>query len=147
MRQLKARAKRGWTLIRRHVREEAMKKKNKSSMQWSMLQHTMKQMKNMDSAREDLYRKYLNPRNPRSWAEGLTSIPPNFFTKRGVHLQSRDDDTHSVATTKSLKHPLMSSTRDSFNHHLVSQSRDHLKSSTTRSLHSFPTRRVTQRAV
>lgn len=93
---IRLKARRAWALIRRHIREEAMnKKQNKSNLQWGMLQQTLKNMKNMDAARGDLYNKYLNPSNPRGWTEGIKSIPPGFFAKHSKDFMRTSSNVKS----------------------------------------------------
>ena len=74
-------ARRAWALVRRHIREQAMEKQNKSSLQWSMLKQTLKNMSNMEAGRETLYKKYLDPQKPRVWTEGIKSIPNDFWAR------------------------------------------------------------------
>ncbi|KAL4236517.1 hypothetical protein ACF0H5_004903 [Mactra antiquata] len=52
-------AKRGWKVLKRGVNETVMEHKLQSTkLNWSMLQHTLKQMTNTERARQDLYERY-----------------------------------------------------------------------------------------
>lgn len=94
---LKLKARRGWDIIRRYIREQTLKKrKKKSNLQWNTVHYALKQSANMDSAREELYSRYLNPPNPRSWTEGIRSIPPGFFNKRS----NRETENKPEVSTK-----------------------------------------------
>jgi hypothetical protein len=52
-------AKRGWKILKREVNETAMEQKIQSTkLNWTMLQHTLKQMSNVERTRQDLYERY-----------------------------------------------------------------------------------------
>ncbi|KAH3693316.1 hypothetical protein DPMN_192720 [Dreissena polymorpha] len=56
---IQATAKRGWTVLKRQVNENVMEQKTQTQkLNWLMLQHTLKQMSNMERARQDLYERY-----------------------------------------------------------------------------------------
>ena len=52
-------AKRGWKILKRQVQDTAMEHKcQPTKLNWAMLQHTVKQMTNVDRTRQDLYERY-----------------------------------------------------------------------------------------
>lgn len=52
-------AKRGWKILKREVNETVMEQKTQSTkLNWTMLQHTLKQMSNTEKTRQDLYERY-----------------------------------------------------------------------------------------
>lgn len=52
-------AKRGWKVLKREVNETVMEHKvQPTKLNWSMLQHTLKQMTNTEKTRQDLYERY-----------------------------------------------------------------------------------------
>lgn len=52
-------AKRGWKILKRQVQDTAMEQKCQSTkLNWAMLQHTVKQMSNVERTRQDLYERY-----------------------------------------------------------------------------------------
>lgn len=52
-------AKRGWRMLKRQVNENVMEQKTQSTkLNWTMLQHTLKQMTNVERTRQDLYERY-----------------------------------------------------------------------------------------
>ena len=62
-----------WAILRRHVKEMIMKRRNQKNQGWNFLRHTIKQMTDMERAREELYEKYLH--NPDQWIAGLINAP------------------------------------------------------------------------
>ena len=90
---LRVKARRAWALVKRSIREKAIAKHNRSNMQWSMLNHTIKNISNKNAGRQTLYDKYLNPKKPRMWAEGIKSIPTDFFSRNAKKIQQRIEET------------------------------------------------------
>ena len=57
---LKLAARRGWNKIRRNIQEAQMQRKNsEANMGWRFLQATLRNMTDMERARQDLYKRYL----------------------------------------------------------------------------------------
>lgn len=55
----KVAAKRGWKIVKRDVNETTMEQNTQSTkLNWTMLQHTLKQMSNVSKTRQDLYERY-----------------------------------------------------------------------------------------
>lgn len=52
-------AKRGWKILKRNVQDTAMENKLQTTkLNWAMLQHTVRQMTNVERTRQDLYERY-----------------------------------------------------------------------------------------
>ena len=89
-------AHRAWGRLRGHVHTMMVERANqKSTVQWSILKQTLKNMSNMDRAREQLYERYLTPRVAPGWTEGLSYCPEHIFKKgrRGMRVSSDSEIT------------------------------------------------------
>ena len=101
---VRIKARRAWAIIRRYIKEQTMNKQtNSSTLQWSMLKQTLKNMSNMDAAREELYKKYLDPENPRNWTDGIKSIPQGFFARHSKVMMKRSVDKSPPASLTGKK--------------------------------------------
>ncbi|KAK2163060.1 hypothetical protein LSH36_86g02051 [Paralvinella palmiformis] len=80
---LRQAASRGWAMIRRHIEEKAVERKQKSSaMNWTFLRQTISHMTDLEKGRQSLYERYLV--NPDSWKDGFTNFPNELFDKEHV---------------------------------------------------------------
>ena len=83
-------ARRRWQIIKRYIMEK--QRKRGGNLAWTMLKHTIKNISNVERGRQRLYEKYLNPRRPRQWAEGIKSIPPDFWIKNKKLIEAKKDE-------------------------------------------------------
>ena len=83
-------ARRRWQIIKRYIMEK--QRKRGGNLAWTMLKHTIKNISNVERGRQRLYEKYLNPRRPRQWAEGIKSIPEDFWRKNKKLIEAKKEE-------------------------------------------------------
>lgn len=98
-------AKRGWKILKREVNETAMEQKIQSTkMNWTMLQHTLKQMSNVERTRQDLYERYGIV--PTVLPDGTTVCENRMLSERArAQLYGRNKDGSEYKRPKSYQPP------------------------------------------
>ncbi|XP_045157465.2 uncharacterized protein LOC123523823 [Mercenaria mercenaria] len=98
-------AKRGWKILKREVNETAMEQKIQSTkLNWTMLQHTLKQMSNVERTRQDLYERYGIV--PTTLPDGTTVCENRMLSERArAQLYGRNKDGNEYKRPLSYQPP------------------------------------------
>lgn len=98
-------AKRGWKILKREVNETTMEQKIQSTkLNWTMLQHTLKQMSNVERTRQDLYERYGIV--PVTLPDGTTVCENRMLSERArAQLYGRNKDGSEYKRPKSYQPP------------------------------------------
>ncbi|KAL4236730.1 hypothetical protein ACF0H5_005114 [Mactra antiquata] len=94
-------AKRGWKLLKRDINENTMEQKtNNKKLNWTILQHTVKQMSNTEKTRQDLYERYGIL--PRKMEDG-TVVCENIMLSERARAQLNGSDSNNKRPHSSFR--------------------------------------------
>ncbi|KAH3694801.1 hypothetical protein DPMN_082242 [Dreissena polymorpha] len=98
-------AKRGWKMLKRRINEDAMEIHTQTQkLNWVMLQHTVKQMSNVEKTRKDLYERYGIV--PTTLPDGTVVCENRMLSDRArAKLYARTKDGHHYRRPTSYQPP------------------------------------------